>query len=100
MARVAFIGLGNMGMPMARRLVESGHTVRGFDANATALEVLASHGGVAGGDVTEVADCAVGEPGWPLQVPASAEIVLEGHIPVAAPGYTGTSEAGVPRSAR
>lgn len=55
---IGFIGLGNMGMPMARRLVESGHTVRGFDANATALEVLASHGGVAGGDVTEVADCA------------------------------------------
>ena len=30
-----------------------------------------------------------------LQVPASAEIVLEGHIPVAAPGYTGLSEDGV-----
>jgi 4-hydroxy-3-polyprenylbenzoate decarboxylase len=31
-----------------------------------------------------------------LQVPASAEIVLEGHIPTAAPCYTGTSAHGVP----
>jgi 4-hydroxy-3-polyprenylbenzoate decarboxylase len=30
-----------------------------------------------------------------LQVPARAEIVLEGHIPVAAPGYTGVSERGI-----
>jgi 4-hydroxy-3-polyprenylbenzoate decarboxylase len=31
----------------------------------------------------------------PLQVPASAEFVLEGHIPPAAPGFTGVSELGV-----
>ena len=30
-----------------------------------------------------------------LQVPASAEIVLEGHIPVAAKGFSGLSEHGV-----
>jgi 4-hydroxy-3-polyprenylbenzoate decarboxylase len=38
----------------------------------------------------------VGEAGSPLQAPASAEIVLEGQIPVATPGWTGTSEHGVP----
>jgi 4-hydroxy-3-polyprenylbenzoate decarboxylase len=42
-----------------------------------------------------VADTGVGEGDWRLQVPASAEIVLEGHIPVAAPGFVGESEAGV-----
>ncbi|TAL15484.1 MAG: 3-octaprenyl-4-hydroxybenzoate decarboxylase [Aquabacterium sp.] len=52
--------------------------------------------GLLRGSRTEVADTRIGEEGWPLQVPASAEIVLEGHIPVAAPGYTGTSDAGVP----
>ena len=52
--------------------------------------------GLLRGGRTEVADTGVGEPGWPLQVPASAEIVLEGHIPVAEPGVTGLSEHGVP----
>ncbi|MFZ5521394.1 MAG: 4-hydroxy-3-polyprenylbenzoate decarboxylase [Pseudomonadota bacterium] len=52
--------------------------------------------GLLRGSRTEVADCEVGEPGAPLQVPASAEIVLEGYIPTAEPGYAGTSEAGVP----
>ena len=31
MATIAFIGLGNMGGPMARNLVKAGHSVRGFD---------------------------------------------------------------------
>ncbi|NEO26838.1 MAG: NAD(P)-binding domain-containing protein, partial [Kamptonema sp. SIO4C4] len=30
--RIAFIGLGNMGAPMARNLVAAGHDVTGFDA--------------------------------------------------------------------
>jgi 4-hydroxy-3-polyprenylbenzoate decarboxylase len=51
--------------------------------------------GLLRGSRTELADTAVGEEGWPLQVPARAEIVLEGRIPVAAPGFTGQSEHGV-----
>jgi 4-hydroxy-3-polyprenylbenzoate decarboxylase len=51
--------------------------------------------GLLRGSRTEVVDTAVGDAGVMLQVPASAEIVLEGHIPVAAPGYAGTSEHGV-----
>ena len=31
-----------------------------------------------------------------LQVPARAEMILEGHIPVAEPGYTGFSDRGIP----
>ena len=31
MAHIAFIGLGNMGAPMAANLVKAGHTVTGFD---------------------------------------------------------------------
>jgi 4-hydroxy-3-polyprenylbenzoate decarboxylase len=51
--------------------------------------------GLLRGSRTEVADSAVGDAGVMLQVPASAEIVLEGHIPVAADGYVGVSEHGV-----
>jgi 4-hydroxy-3-polyprenylbenzoate decarboxylase len=52
--------------------------------------------GLLRGSRTEVVDTAVGEPGWMLQAPAGAEIVLEGHIPVVPAGFTGTSEHGVP----
>ncbi|MGR3541128.1 MAG: NAD(P)-binding domain-containing protein, partial [Hasllibacter sp.] len=30
--KVGFIGLGNMGLPMARNLAEAGHDLTGFDA--------------------------------------------------------------------
>jgi 4-hydroxy-3-polyprenylbenzoate decarboxylase len=51
--------------------------------------------GLLRGSRTEVADSGVGDAGVMLQVPASAEIVLEGHIPVATKGFTGVSEHGV-----
>ncbi|NML14356.1 4-hydroxy-3-polyprenylbenzoate decarboxylase [Azohydromonas caseinilytica] len=56
--------------------------------------------GLLRGSRTELADTSVGEGPLKLQVPASAEIVLEGHIPTAAPGYQGTSEDGVPLKER
>ncbi len=31
MARIGFIGLGNMGLPMAQNLIKAGHAVTGFD---------------------------------------------------------------------
>ncbi|MFG6449787.1 4-hydroxy-3-polyprenylbenzoate decarboxylase [Roseateles sp. BYS180W] len=52
--------------------------------------------GLLRGSRTEVVDTQVGEGGVLLQVPASAEMVLEGHIPPAAPGFEGLSEDGVP----
>jgi 3-hydroxyisobutyrate dehydrogenase len=36
MSTIAFLGLGNMGGPMAANLVAAGHTVRGFDPAAAA----------------------------------------------------------------
>jgi 3-hydroxyisobutyrate dehydrogenase len=45
MSKIAFIGLGNMGLPMALNLVKAGHQVSGFDFSAAALE-KAREGGV------------------------------------------------------
>ncbi|HWP19428.1 MAG TPA: UbiD family decarboxylase domain-containing protein [Burkholderiaceae bacterium] len=52
--------------------------------------------GLLRGGRTELAHTRVGEGEWKLQVPASAEIILEGHIPPAPPGFEGLSTAGVP----
>ncbi len=45
MARIGFIGLGNMGLPMALNLVRAGHEVSGFDLAEHALAGLAAGGG-------------------------------------------------------
>jgi 4-hydroxy-3-polyprenylbenzoate decarboxylase len=52
--------------------------------------------GLLRGGRTEVVASSVGEGDTRLDVPASAEFVLEGHIPPAQPGATATSEHGVP----
>ena len=44
MAEIAFIGLGNMGGPMAANLVRAGHSVRGFDLSDTATKAAAASG--------------------------------------------------------
>src|SRR5258707_7922503 len=44
--RVGVIGLGSMGMGMARRLVDAGFRVAGFDVRETASADLAAAGGV------------------------------------------------------
>src|SRR4051794_21109541 len=46
MARIGFIGLGNMGLPMAQNLIKAGHQVEGVDLNPAAVEKLKSAGGV------------------------------------------------------
>ena len=60
---IGFVGLGNMGIPMTRRLVAAGHQVRGFDTSAEALREFAGIGSSdAGGGVTAVAELgAVGD---------------------------------------
>lgn len=42
--KIAVIGLGNMGAPMAGNLVKAGYEVRGFDPSPAALEGAASRG--------------------------------------------------------
>lgn len=44
MARIGFIGLGNMGGPMAANLVKAGHEVLGFDLKDDAMERAAGTG--------------------------------------------------------
>jgi 3-hydroxyisobutyrate dehydrogenase len=43
---IAFIGLGNMGAPMARNLLKAGHRLHLFDLNQQVLNELAELGGV------------------------------------------------------
>ena len=44
MARIGFIGLGNMGGPMATNLVKAGHEVLGFDLAAPVLKAAEESG--------------------------------------------------------
>jgi 3-hydroxyisobutyrate dehydrogenase len=47
MARIGFIGLGNMGLPMAANLVRAGHAVAGFDVVKPHIGKLSAIGGSA-----------------------------------------------------
>ena len=55
MAKIGFIGLGNMGLPMAQNLVKAGHSVKGFDVTKTQIEALVSAGGAAAANVKAAA---------------------------------------------
>jgi 3-hydroxyisobutyrate dehydrogenase len=44
MSTIGFIGLGNMGNPMAANLVKAGHTVQGFDLVPASLETAGKNG--------------------------------------------------------
>jgi 3-hydroxyisobutyrate dehydrogenase len=46
MAQIGFIGLGNMGLPMAKNLMKAGHAVTGYDIDPVAAERFATAGGV------------------------------------------------------
>ncbi len=47
MARIGFIGLGNMGLPMAQNLIKAGHQVEGVDVNPPVIAKLIAAGGAA-----------------------------------------------------
>jgi 3-hydroxyisobutyrate dehydrogenase-like beta-hydroxyacid dehydrogenase len=55
---IGFIGLGNMGAHMARRLIEAGHRVIVYDTRQEAIGNLAALGAVAARSAAEVADSA------------------------------------------
>ena len=44
MTRVAFLGLGHMGLPMALNLIRAGHEVRGFDVVPAAVDAASAAG--------------------------------------------------------
>jgi 3-hydroxyisobutyrate dehydrogenase len=55
MARIGFIGLGNMGLPMAINLIKAGHQVEGVDLSEAAVGKLKEVGGAPGGAAKNVA---------------------------------------------
>jgi 3-hydroxyisobutyrate dehydrogenase len=58
MARIGFIGLGNMGLPMLRNLLAAGHAVTAFDVVAGARDAAAAAGAGAARAAVEVASTA------------------------------------------
>ncbi len=75
MTPVGFIGLGSMGLPMAKNLVARGFHVRGFDMRQTAVDVLSEAGGAR---ASSAADAASGADALVLMVVnvAQAEAIL------------------------
>ena len=57
MSKVGFVGIGVMGMPMARNLIRGGHLVRAFDINPAALEAIGLDGAE---QATSARDAAIG----------------------------------------
>ncbi|MBN1006090.1 3-hydroxyisobutyrate dehydrogenase [Amphritea pacifica] len=55
MATIGFIGLGNMGGPMAINLLKAGHEVKAFDLSQAAVEHVVSEGGTAVASAVEAA---------------------------------------------
>ena len=51
MAEVTFIGLGNMGLPMALNLLKAGHSVTGFDLAKDQVKILVDAGGKSTEDI-------------------------------------------------
>ena len=72
MAKIGFIGLGNMGLPMAGNLVKAGHEVKGFDIVPVNLDGGAKRGVTKTTSVAEAAkdvDCIV------TMLPAGSHVV-------------------------
>lgn len=84
MTQIGFIGLGNMGFPMARRLLQEHHDVVAFDTRRDALERVLALGAQAASSVTEVADrvetvmASLPTPAASLEVATGAQGVVEG----------------------
>jgi 3-hydroxyisobutyrate dehydrogenase-like beta-hydroxyacid dehydrogenase len=81
---VGFIGLGNMGFPMACRLIQEGHDVAAFDTNGAALERLVAVGAHPASSPKAVADrvetvmASLPTPAASVEVDTGATGVIEG----------------------
>ncbi|MEM7441918.1 MAG: sulfolactaldehyde 3-reductase [Pseudomonadota bacterium] len=53
MRRIAFIGLGTMGLPMAHNLIKGGFEVAGYDTQSDAIARHVENGGIAAGSAAE-----------------------------------------------
>jgi 3-hydroxyisobutyrate dehydrogenase len=86
MATIGFIGLGNMGAPMAGNLVKKGHEVKGFDLVPGNLEKAAARGVK---KVASAADAASGVDAIVTMLPAGKDTLAVwggGILEAAAPG--------------
>jgi len=86
MARIGFIGLGNMGLPMAANLVKRGHAVKGFDLVASNV-AQAENRGVA--NAASAADAAKAVDVIMTMLPAGKDTLAVwggGMLEAAAPG--------------
>jgi len=86
MATIGFIGLGNMGLPMAGNLVKKGHEVRGFDLVPGNLERAEARGVK---KVASAADAASGVDAIVTMLPAGKDTLAVwggGILEAAAPG--------------
>jgi 3-hydroxyisobutyrate dehydrogenase len=83
-ATIGFLGLGKMGLPMARRLLGAGYAVRGYDPVAAARDALAAAGGAA---CAEAAAAAAGVAALITMLPDGRTVqgaLLGGAHPLAA----------------
>jgi 3-hydroxyisobutyrate dehydrogenase len=55
MTTIGFIGVGNMGGPMARNLLKAGHQVTAFDLSAAALQAVVEQGAKAAASASDAA---------------------------------------------
>ena len=89
---VGFVGLGVMGLPMARHLVASGHRVTVASRSRGPVERAVAYGAHDGGDAAGVAaasDVVV------LCVPSSPDVVavLDARLTALRPGVTGVGSS-------
>jgi 3-hydroxyisobutyrate dehydrogenase len=99
MAKIGFIGLGNMGLPMAQNLIKAEHSVAGYDVNREAVDRFAAAGGTPAHSIREACDGAevvitmlpagrqvrdvyFGEEGVLASVPAGALLIDSSTIDV------------------
>ena len=54
-SKVGFIGIGSMGRPIARRLLESGHNVTLYNRDRSKAEALVEYGAVVANNIAELA---------------------------------------------
>ncbi len=88
--KIAFIGLGNMGAPMARNLLKAGHTLSVFDLNTQAVGSLVEAGATAAASPKEAV---TGAETVITMLPAAAHVR---HVLTAADGVLAGISKGVP----
>jgi 3-hydroxyisobutyrate dehydrogenase len=83
MSKIAFIGLGNMGLPMARNLAKAGHQLTGFEIVPAAIDAARAAG------LTVNDDAAISQAEIIITMLPNGELVLDSYaklLPAAAKG--------------